>query len=428
MSHRIALALCFGVGIIGVAFAAPPSLVVGGTPPRSAAPGVLVGTVLSTGQALLWDESSEQYVLLRVGGTFHGHQVVCVGAEHVTLERAGVRRALPLSRAPVRIAVGAGPRGAPPILAGSEEVARTTLGGESLGPEGTTLPLSLSSGNPAAGPMVGATSPADGAPQGPTPTLAPDGSLRPPWGGPPGDAPVPMTSPPQPRWEGALPPAAVARGRGGAPRSAAPPAPPGGPRPAPSDAKGAAPPAPRSSPQGSLSTPSSVPPRSSVPAVPPSAPPPSGPAPAVAPPPVAPPAGPPAAPPIAPPPVTPGSGASVPPTGSLPPSPPSDPVNTYRVARAEVERVLSDFPELAKQVDVTAVPGGGLRLTVLRRGTLLDRLGLRQGDILRRVDDLPTGSPEEVLVAYARVRAARRLRVEIQRGRRSLVLTYLIDG
>jgi type II secretory pathway component PulC len=103
-------------------------------------------------------------------------------------------------------------------------------------------------------------------------------------------------------------------------------------------------------------------------------------------------------------------------------------VNTYRVARAEVERVLSDFPELAKQVDVTAVPGGGLRLTVLRRGTLLDRLGLRQGDILRRVDDLPTGSPEEVLVAYARVRAARRLRVEIQRGRRSLVLTYLIDG
>jgi hypothetical protein len=52
----------------------------------------------------------------------------------------------------------------------------------------------------------------------------------------------------------------------------------------------------------------------------------------------------------------------------------------------------------------------------IRPNMLLARLGLRNGDIVRSVNHIDLGSPEAALEAYARLRGASDLLVEIRRG------------
>jgi general secretion pathway protein C len=66
----------------------------------------------------------------------------------------------------------------------------------------------------------------------------------------------------------------------------------------------------------------------------------------------------------------------------------------------------------------------GLRLAVLRPGTPLEALGVRAGDVLQSLNDIPLTSPDRMLEAYARVRTADHVRVVLLREGRQLQLDY----
>lgn len=51
----------------------------------------LVGLVLASGQALVWDGRVKQYRLLKVGDRFHGARVLGLGVDRVLAERRGAK-------------------------------------------------------------------------------------------------------------------------------------------------------------------------------------------------------------------------------------------------------------------------------------------------------------------------------------------------
>jgi general secretion pathway protein C len=68
----------------------------------------------------------------------------------------------------------------------------------------------------------------------------------------------------------------------------------------------------------------------------------------------------------------------------------------------------------------------GISIPKVRKGTLLDLLGLETGDQLLRINHLDVRSPEQALRAYALLRHADHLVVEVRRGDRIIELVYRI--
>ncbi|WP_437781353.1 type II secretion system protein GspC [Sorangium sp. So ce1097] len=89
------------------------------------------------------------------------------------------------------------------------------------------------------------------------------------------------------------------------------------------------------------------------------------------------------------------------------------------VDRATVDRILDQQAELLRSARVTPDRRGdqvvGLKLR-LRRGSLLETLGLESGDSLRSINGFDVTDPQRALEAYARLRAASHLSIAIERG------------
>ncbi len=68
----------------------------------------------------------------------------------------------------------------------------------------------------------------------------------------------------------------------------------------------------------------------------------------------------------------------------------------------------------------------GIPIPRIRKGTLLDLLGLQTGDQILTINHLDVRSPEQALQAYALLRHADRLLVEVRRGDRVIEFVYRI--
>lgn len=103
----------------------------------------------------------------------------------------------------------------------------------------------------------------------------------------------------------------------------------------------------------------------------------------------------------------------------------------YTVDGARWDAMLADGGALARGARlVPAVKDGaviGFKLYAVRAGSWFDRLGLKNGDVLRAVNGLPLTSPQEALEAYEKVRDAPLLTVGIDRADQPLTLRYTIE-
>jgi general secretion pathway protein C len=68
----------------------------------------------------------------------------------------------------------------------------------------------------------------------------------------------------------------------------------------------------------------------------------------------------------------------------------------------------------------------GVRLSGIRDGSPLSRLGLRNGDVLRAINGRELTTGEAALEAYASLRNAAELRISLARGGGLHTLEYLI--
>ncbi|XHF27046.1 general secretion pathway protein GspC [Corallococcus exercitus] len=94
--------------------------------------------------------------------------------------------------------------------------------------------------------------------------------------------------------------------------------------------------------------------------------------------------------------------------------------DTYAVPREDVTEALTHLDELMMQARV--VPSFrdgrpvGFKLFSIREGSFYSRLGLRNGDVLQRINGLDLDSPDKALEAFNTLREARRIELQIERG------------
>ena len=103
---------------------------------------------------------------------------------------------------------------------------------------------------------------------------------------------------------------------------------------------------------------------------------------------------------------------------------------TWRVSRDLIMEQFSSLGNLSRQARLSPyfVQGKpqGFRISRLQRDTLLQKIGLLNGDVLQKVNGLNITSPDEALQAFQQLRNEATVRLEILRNNNSSTLTYEI--
>jgi hypothetical protein len=135
--------------------------------------------------------------------------------------------------------------------------------------------------------------------------------------------------------------------------------------------------------------------------------------PSLAPPPIA--DVPPPAPPVAEPATD--AGASVTPIGK----------DSYRISPALRDQFLAEPRDMRF---VPAMKDGksiGVKLYGIRKGSWPDKAGLKNGDLVRRINGLEVGEPDKALEMYQQVKTATNVDIELERKGKPVLLRYTVQ-
>jgi hypothetical protein len=109
----------------------------------------------------------------------------------------------------------------------------------------------------------------------------------------------------------------------------------------------------------------------------------------------------------------------------------SAPAQVIRFERSVVPSILSELRELTRGVRVRPELDGtqirSVALSGIRRGTFLDRLGVRNGDRVMAIDGEPIGSMDRLLRLHARLATEDDWKVTLKRGDALLDVAIVID-
>jgi hypothetical protein len=137
----------------------------------------------------------------------------------------------------------------------------------------------------------------------------------------------------------------------------------------------------------------------------------------------------PAAPPAALPPAQLAPPAAAPPTYAPPQGAPrADAGRTRVIERTKLDAELRDFSSLASQVSVTPAVKGGFLVTRVSAKTFVGGLGLRVGDVIKRLDEIALDSFDDAAKAYAHVQVVQQFTLTVERNGRPVALKYTVRG
>ncbi|MCL2179293.1 MAG: general secretion pathway protein GspC [Proteobacteria bacterium] len=104
--------------------------------------------------------------------------------------------------------------------------------------------------------------------------------------------------------------------------------------------------------------------------------------------------------------------------------------NNYEVPRNELDKMLGNLSEVAMQARIVpAFKDGssqGFRLYSIRPNSFYQKIGIQNGDIVKRINGFDMNSPEKALELYSKLRDSSRVDLEIERGGASIKKTYNI--
>jgi general secretion pathway protein C len=129
--------------------------------------------------------------------------------------------------------------------------------------------------------------------------------------------------------------------------------------------------------------------------------------------------------------------AAIPAAGGAPPLDPSISkgivrisANEFNIDRGVVDKILENQAELMKQARIVPEQENGkvvgIRLYGVRPDTLLGVLGMENGDRLQTINGFDMTSPEKALEAYARLRTADHLTIQVNRRGSNMNIDYNI--
>jgi len=106
--------------------------------------------------------------------------------------------------------------------------------------------------------------------------------------------------------------------------------------------------------------------------------------------------------------------------------------NEFSLSRSMIDEQLSDLSSVAKmgRSSLHRGPDGeydGFRLSAIRRGTLPDQIGIRNGDVVHSVNGIPLNSVQAAMGALQALQNESALEVEITRRGQKTTLSYSIQ-
>jgi general secretion pathway protein C len=103
----------------------------------------------------------------------------------------------------------------------------------------------------------------------------------------------------------------------------------------------------------------------------------------------------------------------------------------YTVQRSFVDKILQNQAEIMRSARIVPHEENGqvigVKLYGIRRNSLLGKLGLQNGDLLRTINGYDMASPDSALEAYSKLRSASNLSVAVTRRGRQMSIDYGIE-
>jgi len=106
--------------------------------------------------------------------------------------------------------------------------------------------------------------------------------------------------------------------------------------------------------------------------------------------------------------------------------------NSYLLERDTVTNSLKNLSTMMR--DIRVVPSfdaarqpNGYRVASIRYGSLLDKLGLKRGDVIQSINGLPISDPDRAYQAYQQLKDESSIQIDVLRGSKPQTLTYEIQ-
>lgn len=102
--------------------------------------------------------------------------------------------------------------------------------------------------------------------------------------------------------------------------------------------------------------------------------------------------------------------------------------NEYEVPKAEIDKTLSNLNDVAMQARIVpAFKDGvaqGFKLFSIRPDSIYSKIGIQNGDVIKRINGYDLNSPEKALEIYSKLKEATRIDIEVERNGASVRKTY----
>jgi general secretion pathway protein C len=100
------------------------------------------------------------------------------------------------------------------------------------------------------------------------------------------------------------------------------------------------------------------------------------------------------------------------------------------VPRSEIDKTLSNLNDIAMQARIVpAFKDGqaqGFKLFSIRPDSLYTKIGIRNGDVIEKINGYELNSPEKALEIYTKLKEASRIDIEFERNGTKNHKTYTI--
>jgi general secretion pathway protein C len=104
--------------------------------------------------------------------------------------------------------------------------------------------------------------------------------------------------------------------------------------------------------------------------------------------------------------------------------------NDYELPRTEIDRTLANLNDVAMQARIVpAFKDGqaqGFKLFSIRPDSIYSKIGVQNGDVIKRINGFELNSPEKALEVYTKLKEASRIEIELERNGSSIRKNYTI--
>mgnify|MGYP000877778675 CR=1 FL=1 len=102
--------------------------------------------------------------------------------------------------------------------------------------------------------------------------------------------------------------------------------------------------------------------------------------------------------------------------------------DTYEIPKDEITKAMSNLNDIAMQARIVpAFKDGastGFKLFSIRPNSLYSKIGIQNGDVIRRINGYEINSPDKALEIYSKLKESSRIEIELERGGSPVRKTY----